>query len=189
MRNSPLATLFLAAGCVIAQPRAAAPSTPASPASSAAVTDPAQITSKSKFDIQPFTVDKLYMTRNVGESAWSPDDKQVAFISNISGRNNLWIVPAEGGWPTQLTVSNQRQATPAWSPKGRWIAYASDTDGNEQWDLFLVSPTNGQVMNLTNTPEISEESPAWSPDGRSLPTASSPRMCLTTRLKPSTGPL
>ena len=137
-------------------------------ASPATITDPAQITSKAKPTIQPFTVEKLYMTRAIGESSWSPDDKQVAFVSNISGRNNIWLVPSPGGWPTQLTVSNQRQASIAWSPKGRWIAYNSDYDGNEQWDLFLVSANNGQVVNLANTPEVSEEGTAWSPDGEKL---------------------
>ena len=73
-----------------------------------------------------------------------------------------------GGWPEQLTASDQRQETPAWSPTGRWIAYGSDKDGNEQWDIFLVSLSNGQVVNLTNTPEISEEGFAWSPDGEKL---------------------
>ena len=132
------------------------------------ITDPAQITSKQKLDIQPFTVEKLYMTRSVGDSSWSPDDKQVAFVTNISGRNNIWLVSSQSGWPTQLTVSNQRQANIAWSPKGRWIAYNSDYDGNEQWDLFLVSASNGQVVNLTNSPEVSEEGAAWSPDGEKL---------------------
>ena len=132
------------------------------------ITDPNQITSKDKFDVQPFSVDKLYMTRAIGDSAWSPDAKQVAFITNISGRNNLWLVSSESGWPVQLTVSNQRQVSPAWSSNGRWIVYASDHDGDEQWDIFLVSPANGQVTNLTNTPQISEENPVWSPDGNSL---------------------
>ena len=99
---------------------------------------------------------------------WSPDGKTVAFISNLSGRNNLWLVPSEGGWPMQLTVSDQRQTAPTWSPDGKWIAYMSDYDGDEQWDIFLVSPKTGQVVNLTNTREIAEESPAWSPDGRYL---------------------
>jgi dipeptidyl aminopeptidase/acylaminoacyl peptidase len=138
------------------------------PSSQPVITDPAQITSKSKFDIQPFTVEKLYMTRAVGDSAWSPDDKQVAFVTNISGRNNIWLVPSQSGWPMQLTVSNQRQANIAWSPQGRWIAYNSDYDGNEQWDLFLVSASNGQVVNLTNSPGVSEEGAAWSPDGEKL---------------------
>ena len=76
------------------------------------------------------------MTRQIGDSTWSPDGKQVAFISNISGRNNLWLVPATGGWPTQLTISDQRQSHPVWSPDGTWIAYTSDHDGDEQWDIF-----------------------------------------------------
>ena len=129
------------------------------------ITDPAQIKSREKFDVQPFTVDKLYSTRVVGRSSWSSDGKQVAFVSNISGRNNIWVVSSESGWPQQLTVSNQRQTAVTWSPKGDWIAYMSDYDGNEQWDIFLVSPQSGQVVNLTSTPEISEEDPVWSPDG------------------------
>ena len=44
----------------------------------------------------------------------------------------------------------------------------SDYDGDEQWDIFLVSPKTGQVVNLTNTREIAEENPTWSPDGRYL---------------------
>lgn len=156
------ATASLAAG-TLAHSKPAPKPTPA-----VVITDPAQIKSKEKFDIQPLSIDKLYMTRAIGDSAWSPDGKQIAFISNISGRNNLWIAPAESGWPMQLTVSDQRQTNPAWSPKGRWIAYTSDTDGNEQWDIFLVSPRDGQIINLTNTPEVSEENPAWSPDGEML---------------------
>jgi len=138
------------------------------PAASPAITDPAQITSRQNPLIQPFAIEKLYMTHATGDGSWSPDDKQVAFATNISGRQNIWVASSQSGWPTQLTVSNQRQVNVAWSPKGRWIAYNSDYDGNEQWDLFVVSVDNGQVVNLTNTPEIAEEGAAWSPDGEKL---------------------
>jgi dipeptidyl aminopeptidase/acylaminoacyl peptidase len=144
----------------------AAQSLPAPPA----ITDPKQITSKPNAQVEPrsLTIEKLYMTRQVGRPTWSPDGKSIAFISNMSGRNNLWLVPAEGGWPVQLTVSDQRQSAPAWSPDGKWIAYQSDYDGDEQWDIFLVSPKTGKVVNLTSTREISESDPTWSPDGRYL---------------------
>ena len=137
-----------------------------------AITDPKQITSKPNAQVEQnepsLSLERLYMTRAVGGSSWSPDGKRVVFVSNISGRNNLWLAPAEGGWPAQLTVSDQRQAQPAWSPDGKWIAFISDYDGDEQWDIFLVSPKDGTVVNVTNTREIAEEHPRWSPDGRYL---------------------
>ena len=134
-----------------------------------AIADPKQIASKPDARVEKsLSIEKLYTTRQVGGSTWSPDGKTVAFVSNLSGRNNLWLVPSDGGWPMQLTVSDQRQTNPTWSPEGKWIAYMSDYDGDEQWDIFLVSPKTGQVVNLTNTREIAEESPAWSHDGRYL---------------------
>ncbi|HTU40577.1 MAG TPA: hypothetical protein VMF10_02635, partial [Candidatus Aquilonibacter sp.] len=135
-----------------------------------AIADPKQIASKPNAQVEPksLTIEKLYMTRQIGSSTWSPDAKSIAFISNTSGRNNIWVVSSEGGWPTQLTVSDQRQTAIAWSPDGKWIAYQSDYDGDELWDIFLVSPKTGRVVNLTSTREIAETDPTWSPDGRYL---------------------
>ena len=149
---------------------AALPSFPQQP-----LTDPAKLQSRTVENMQNFTIEKLYMTRSIGGTTWSPDGKQVAFVSNISGRNNLWLVPSSGGWPSQLTISEQRQVQPTWSPDGSWIAYASDSDGNEQWDIFLVSPKTGEVVNLTTTKEIAEESPVWSPDGKQIAYVAKPK--------------
>ncbi len=133
-----------------------------------AVTDPAQLQSTNVENLQKFSIPMLYSTRLIGGSTWAPDGSRVAFISNISGRSNLWTLPAGGGWPVQLTISDQRQSSPAWSPDGKWIAYTSDKDGNELWDIFLVSPSNGEVTNLTASPLSADEAPAWSPDSRSI---------------------
>jgi dipeptidyl aminopeptidase/acylaminoacyl peptidase len=134
-----------------------------------AITDPKRINSKQDARAEKnLSIEKLYMTRQVGGSTWSPDGKTIAFVSNMSGRNNIWLVPSEGGWPTQLTVSDERQTSPTWSPDGKWIAYTSDFEGDEQWDIFLVSPKTGQVVNVTNTREIAELNPVWSPNGRYL---------------------
>lgn len=142
-----------------------------------AITDPKKVSSKPNAEVEPrsLTIEKLYMTRQIGPSTWSPDSKSVAFVSNMSGRNNIWIVPSDDGFPVQLTVSDQRQTNPAWSPDGKWIAYQSDYDGDEQWDIFLVSPKTGKVVNLTHTREIAETNPTWSADGRYLAYQVKPR--------------
>jgi dipeptidyl aminopeptidase/acylaminoacyl peptidase len=124
------------------------------------------IHSRIRPDVPRYTIEQLFATRTFGGADWSPDGERVVFGSNISGRNNLWIVPARGGWPTQLTVSDERQANPGWSPDGRWIAYTSDHEADEQWDLFLVSPNGGAVFNATRTDTIAEEEPLWSPDSK-----------------------
>jgi Tol biopolymer transport system component len=170
-RSSPdftwlLAILLLITLTAFAQEPVAAPQS---------IADPTQLQSKTVADMQNFSIEKLYMTRQIGDSTWSPDGKQIAFISNISGRSNLWLVPAGGGWPTQLTISDQRQAQPVWSPDGTWIAYISDHDGDEQWDIFLVSPKTGDVVNLTISPDSAEVEPAWSPDGHQIAYATKPK--------------
>src|SRR5208283_2700380 len=166
MRIFALFAIVIFMSTVTLESRASAQTLPASQA----ITDPKQIASTPNAQVEPrsLTIEKLYMTRQIGRPTWSPDGKSIAFISNMSGRNNLWLVPAEGGWPVQLTVSDQRQTSPAWSPDGKWIAYQSDYDGDELWDIFLVSPKSGKVVNLTATREIAEMDPTWSPDGRYL---------------------
>src|SRR5437660_10427858 len=105
-----------------------------------AITDPKLITSKPDARVEKsLSIEKLYMTRQVGGSTWSPhgwspngwspNGTTVAFVSNLSGRNNLWLGPAEGGWPMQPTVSDQRQTIPTGSPDGKGDADMPGYDG------------------------------------------------------------
>src|SRR5260370_20872516 len=72
-----------------------------------AVTDPKQIASEPNAQVEPrsLTIEKLYMTRQVGRPPWSPDGKRIAFISNMNGRNNISIVSTECGLPQHRTAS------------------------------------------------------------------------------------
>ena len=105
MRLCPLLVIVMLMSSVVAESAAQTLPVPQ------AITDPKKISSKPNAQVEPrrLTIEKLYMTRQIGRATWSPDGKSIAFVSNMSGRNNLWIVPSEGGFPVQMTVSDQRQ--------------------------------------------------------------------------------
>ncbi len=110
----------------------------------------------------------MFYSRRVTSPAWSPDGKQIAFSTNLTGRINLWKVSSDGGWPLQLAVSDDRQYDAVWSPDGKWIVYEQDFGGSEYYDLFAVPSQGGAPINLTNTPEISESNAQFSPDGKTI---------------------
>ena len=132
------------------------------------LTDPKSVISASNPAARPAPIDDLYYTRSVFGAAWSPDGQQIVFTTDISGRSNLWKVRASGGWPIQMTQSDDRQYNAVWSPDGKWIVYQQDRAGNELWDLYAVPSEGGEVVNLTNTPAIREQDPHWSHDGRTI---------------------
>ena len=132
------------------------------------VTDPKSVVAPANPNARPIPVEDLFYTRSVFAPSWSPDGQRVAFITTFTGRPNIWIVPAGGGWPVQLVQSDNRQTTPIWSPDGKSIFYVSDFGGNEKWDIFMIPAEGGAPENLTNTPDISEDNESLSPDGRTV---------------------
>jgi dipeptidyl aminopeptidase/acylaminoacyl peptidase len=58
---------------------------------------------------------------------WSPDGKQLAFISDRGDKNQLFVAPMDGGEARQVTYSKWGIGQPAWSPDGRRVAYSART--------------------------------------------------------------
>jgi len=96
----------------------------------------------------------------------SPDDKEIAFLSDSGGHANLWVVNTESGGLRQITHErdpNVALGVPVWSPDGRNIAFVSSR-GNQglTFGVWLVDSDGSNLRNLAN-PGLG---PAWSPDGR-----------------------
>ncbi|ARU41051.1 hypothetical protein CCB80_07815 [Armatimonadetes bacterium Uphvl-Ar1] len=75
--------------------------------------------------------------------ALSADGKNLAFTY----RGDIWVVPSEGGRAIALTSNVEMDDNPIWSPDGKWIAYATDRNGN--WDIYAVPVEGGQTVRLT----------------------------------------
>ncbi len=56
---------------------------------------------------------------------WSPDGKQLLFVSTRSDGPQIWLLPAKIGEPRQLTTISTGVSNPEWSPDGKWIIFAS----------------------------------------------------------------
>jgi dipeptidyl aminopeptidase/acylaminoacyl peptidase len=100
------------------------------------ITDPKSVISKENHQAGPVPIPQLYYTRSTLEPAWSPDAREVVFTTNLTGRLNLWKVAEGGGFPIQLTQSDDAQSGAAWSPDGKWIVFQQDFGGGEIYDLF-----------------------------------------------------
>jgi Tol biopolymer transport system component len=58
-------------------------------------------------------------------------------------------------------------ASAATSPDGR-IAYSAEVPGTDFYDIYVMNPDGSDLVNLTQTPEVSESAPTWSPDGTKI---------------------
>ncbi len=93
---------------------------------------------------------------------FSPDGSHVIFVSNRSGKPEIWMSDGAGKNLRQLTNSESTIATPLFSPDGSNIVYYARTNGNS--DIFSISTDGGPARRLT-ADASDETGPVWSADG------------------------
>ncbi|WP_372785480.1 prolyl oligopeptidase family serine peptidase [Phenylobacterium sp.] len=140
-----------------------------------AITDPKSVVSEQKPAAPPVAVADLYANRASLDAVWSPDGKWVVIAANLSGRYNLWKYSTAGGAPVQLTHSDDRQFGITISPDNQWVVFQSDHGGDEMYDLYAVPLAGGEVVDLSNSPTVSETGARFSPDGKLLAFGSKPK--------------
>jgi TolB protein len=97
--------------------------------------------------------------------AWSPDGKQLAYVSFETQKAVVWVQDLTTG--SRRIVANFRgsNSAPAFSPDGRQLALTLSSDGIAQ--LFTMPSAGGTPTRLTRSSAIDTE-PVYTPDGRSI---------------------
>ena len=101
-------------------------------------------------------------TRFEGFPQFSPNGERIAFASDQSGSDEIWVCDSAGSNAVPLTALGD-SGTPRWSPDGEWIAFDSRRDGPHE--VYVVSANGGQPRRLTTHPS-SDIIPSWSRDGK-----------------------
>jgi Tol biopolymer transport system component/DNA-binding winged helix-turn-helix (wHTH) protein len=108
----------------------------------------------------------IYSTRSQMLARYSPDGKRIAFQSNRSGSNEMWITDAQGADPDRLTSFNGPfTRAPSWCSDGRRIAFDSRALGIS---ALYVENISEKVPREIATSRGNLSFPAWSEDCRWL---------------------
>src|SRR5580765_2645169 len=107
----------------------------------------------------------------VGSAAaprFSPDGKWVSFISNMSGSPQVWIVPAEGGYPRMVTNGDDPVTQQEWSPVSDWLAVTLAPGGGLNTQVYIVKPDGTGMKLLTQGGKDNNAFDVWTDDGKQI---------------------
>jgi Tol biopolymer transport system component len=109
------------------------------------------------------------LTTGVGNNqypTYSPNGRRIAFISDRTGVEQVWVMNADGSQQTQISHSGVRQdQVPDWSPDGHKIAFAQGNIGSGR--IWVMNADGSNPMQLTSGPG-DDFGTAWSPDGQRI---------------------
>jgi len=97
-----------------------------------------------------------------GDPALSPDGSLVAYTSDRSGNDDIWISDVHGGAALRITDDPASDRAPAWLPDGSAVLFESDRGGSR--GIWKVPRLGGSAVLVA----ANARSPAVAPDGKWL---------------------
>lgn len=97
--------------------------------------------------------------------AWSPDGRNLAYVSFQNGRAEIYQMDIYSGQLEKLTSYPRHNGAPRFSPDGRQLALVLSKTGSLQ--VYTLDLTTHQLTQLTSGRSNNTE-PYWAPDGQSL---------------------
>ena len=97
--------------------------------------------------------------------SWSPNSKEVAYVSFETGMAKVYIQNIASGSRELVLENNSQISSPSWSPNGKFLSLTLYQDGNAE--IYILNLKNKNLTRLTNHYSIDTES-SWSPNGSKI---------------------
>lgn len=114
------------------------------------------------------SVGRMAKIGSCSSARFSPDGMRLAFISNLSGIPQVWMIASGGGFPEQVTAFDDLVTGLEWSPDGEWLALSIAPGGGLNEQVYLVRPDGSGLRRLTSGGKENNRLGTWSHDGKSL---------------------
>lgn len=112
---------------------------------------------------------------NDTDPQWSPDSTRIAFVSDRTGKEyddgrnkDVWVIAAEGGPLTKISDHDFDDTEPRWSPDGRQIAFAGQTQRRQFPRLYTASAAGGKSSLAVEDLDLIPTDLHWGPGAREL---------------------
>jgi dipeptidyl aminopeptidase/acylaminoacyl peptidase len=115
-----------------------------------------------------------YLTVRSAYGATLGPDGGLSFLLDTTGVGQVWTLSEPGAWPTQRTFYEEPVSFVTASPERPELVFGMDEGGNERLQLYRLDE-DGQVTNLTATPEAKHRWGGWDHDGERFAFASNRR--------------
>lgn len=119
-------------------------------------------------------ITRFLLVRSPRGATLTGDGRWVAYISDVTGVPQIWVVPAAGGFPQQLTYGSGVDWVQA-RPGGSDLLYGADTDGDERVGINLLSIDGTAERNIVAKSPAFRVFGTWSPDGKRFAYSSTER--------------
>jgi dipeptidyl aminopeptidase/acylaminoacyl peptidase len=113
---------------------------------------------------------------NDTDPQWSPDGTRIAFVSDRTGKEyddghnkDIWAIPAEGGTLARISDHDFDDTQPRWSPDGKLIAFAGQTQRRQFPKLYIASAAGGgKSTQAADDLDLIPTDLHWGPGAREL---------------------
>lgn len=127
-----------------------------------------------------YNFERYLNVRAAYSPSFSPDGRQLSFLTDITGVAEVWSVLIDRqtprpSWPQQLTFRSERMSSATFSPKANVLLATGDVGGNERTQLYLLSGDGAMFTALTTRNDAMYLLGGWSPDGTRITYSSNER--------------